>query len=203
MAGQLENNRGLVGQVLPILLVILVGAGTGFAGFKAVGIPTPKAPDVPKLAAPVKTTPQTTTKPEKTDGITTVHGDKATPSNEEAEKQTHEAALLAEEMRARKVELAETTIVPISPIIANIANPSTTWIRMEATLAVSKAATAKPADIAQMVSPRILAYLKTLKIADLQSASGMQFVSADIDEIARTASTGQVRSVLLTGFVIE
>lgn len=202
MAGQGEKGPGFVGLIVPFVLVILIGAGTGFAGFKFLGNPAPAAADATKAGSGAKA--QQEPGDAKTDTAAAAgHGDTKGASKEELDRQAQEASLLAQEQSARRLELAETTVVPIPPIIANLDSPSTTWVRLEASLAVSKNSTAKPADLAQMVAPRFLAYLKTLKLSDFQSSSGFEFLSADLDEIARTSSDGQVKSVFLNGFVLE
>lgn len=97
----------------------------------------------------------------------------------------------------------ETALVPLPPVVTNMAAPASTWIRLEGSVEYDKASDKRPEVLAAETAQAVLHYLRTIRLADIQSPDGIHFVSQDIDEIVRTLSEGQVRSVLITGLVVE
>ena len=53
------------------------------------------------------------------------------------------------------------------------------------------------------ISQHILAYLKTLKLSDLQGNGAVNAIAQDLNEIATTVSEGQAQGVLISGLVFE
>jgi hypothetical protein len=55
----------------------------------------------------------------------------------------------------------------------------------------------------QLASNKMVAYVKTLKLTDIQGPVGFLALNSDLNEIVRNATDGQARSVLLSGFIVE
>jgi hypothetical protein len=100
-------------------------------------------------------------------------------------------------------DLKEVVLTPFAPITSNLALPESVWIRLEGTMAIKPDAGNKPADVVQLASTQMVAYVRTLKLADIEGAIGFQALNADLNELARNATEGQVRAVLISGFIVE
>jgi flagellar protein FliL len=98
---------------------------------------------------------------------------------------------------------AETLIVPIQPIVTNLMAPANVWIRIEGHLLVQKRAETKPEELSLKISQHLLAYLRTVKLQDLQGTHGLFAVQQDLNEVASTASGGLAVQFLLSSLVIE
>jgi flagellar protein FliL len=97
----------------------------------------------------------------------------------------------------------ETIIVPIQPIVTNLMTPASVWIRIEGNLLVQKQEDTKPEELGLKVSQHVLAYLRTVKLEDLQGTHGLFAVQQDLNEVASTASNGIAKQFLLSSLVIE
>jgi hypothetical protein len=104
---------------------------------------------------------------------------------------------------AADVPLGAFEIVPLPPIIANLDEPARVWVRLEGSLLFDPEGNANAQALAGKLAQHIMAYLKTLKLNDIQGAGAVQAVSRDIDEIVTTLSEGKVQGVLLSGLVFE
>jgi hypothetical protein len=94
-------------------------------------------------------------------------------------------------------------IVPLPPIITNIADPPKVWVRLEGNLVFDKSHEPDSALLSAKLAQHVMAYLNTLKLSDMQGAGAVHGVSQDLDEIVTTLSDGQVQGLLLSGLVFE
>ena len=91
-------------------------------------------------------------------------------------------------------------LIPLAPIMTNLAAPAETWVRIE-TVAIF-AEEPDPA-LADLIHQDILAYLRTVKLHQVESASGFQHLKADLDERARIRSGGKVKGLLIRTLLFE
>lgn len=97
-------------------------------------------------------------------------------------------------------EAVAPVLVPIDPITINLAEPSEVWLRTELQLLM--------ADATDPVMPLVIhqdlvAYLRTLKLRQIESPSGFQHVKADLLERANIRANGKVKDVLVSTFLFE
>jgi len=92
-------------------------------------------------------------------------------------------------------------IVDLMPITTNLAVPDTIWIRLELSLVFDK----EPEDpeLASMIQQDIMAYIRTVKLIQVQGASGYQHLKSDILERANIRSQGLVKDVLVRTMIFE
>ena len=92
-------------------------------------------------------------------------------------------------------------IVDLTPITTNLAVPDTIWIRLELSLVFDK----EPEDpeLASMIQQDIMAYIRTVKLIQVQGASGYQHLKSDILERAKIRSQGLVKDVLFRTMIFE
>ena len=100
-------------------------------------------------------------------------------------------------------DIRDMELTPFPPITSNIAMPESVWIRLEGVLAIKPNAGVKVADVAQIASTKMVAYVRTLKLADIQGSVGFQAFNADLNELVRNTTEGQARAVLIYGFIVE
>jgi hypothetical protein len=61
----------------------------------------------------------------------------------------------------------------------------------------------QPELLAEEAGEQILTYLRSVRLSQLQSASGILALRDDIDETVQVLSGGQIRGVLIHGLVVE
>ncbi len=127
-------------------------------------------------------------------------------SPEQAQMQTAapgEGAHDAKSVDAEKAVPVEYNIVPLQPIITNLADSSSVWVRLEGSVLINKKSDVKQDILALKLSQHVLAYLRTLKLTDVQGVGALPAISQDLDEIVQTLSDGQAQGVLISGLVFE
>jgi flagellar FliL protein len=97
--------------------------------------------------------------------------------------------------------IAAANIVDLAPITTNLSVPETVWIRLELSLVFDQ----PPQDpmLADAVQQDILAYVRTVKLMQVQGASGYQHLKSDLLERAGIRSKGLVKDVLIRTMLFE
>jgi flagellar FliL protein len=93
-------------------------------------------------------------------------------------------------------------IVEMAPIIANLAEPKSAWMRIEASLVIDGELEGAPA-LAGKIAEDIVAYLKTMSLAQFEGGSGFQNLREDLNERARVRGGSQVREIVIHGVIVE
>ncbi|MCG6115542.1 MAG: flagellar basal body-associated FliL family protein [Mesorhizobium sp.] len=106
--------------------------------------------------------------------------------------------------RATEIRTSEMSngvgIVHIDPITTNLGSPADMWIRLELSLVF----TGEPdLAMAELIHQDLLAYLRTIKVHQIQGASGFQHLKGDLSERAQIRSDGVVREVLVRTMLVE
>jgi len=112
---------------------------------------------------------------------------------------TVEGAPAAEEVRLAEQQEA-LGVVYLEPITTNLAGPTATWVRLEVALVFEGQTDLM---IAQTVHQDILAYMRTVKIHQVEGASGFQHLKSDLEERASMRSEGKVKSILVRTLLFE
>lgn len=92
------------------------------------------------------------------------------------------------------------TLAELAPITTNIASPADIWVRMDATLLLDAP---QPAATVEAIHQDFLAMLRTVKMHQVEGASGYQHLKADLKERAAIRSKGHVKDVLIRTLVFE
>lgn len=93
------------------------------------------------------------------------------------------------------------TIIPLAPITTNLAQPSNVWARMEVSLVFDAAP--DDAGIVDSVHQDFLSYIRTLKLHQIEGASGFLHLRADLEERASIRSGAGVKRILIRTFLLE
>lgn len=93
-------------------------------------------------------------------------------------------------------------VIALAPLTTNVAAPSDVWIRMEASIVVD-GVEPPPADLPDIIHQDLLAFIRTLKLHQIDGASGFRHFKADIEERAAIRSAGLVKQVLVRTLLFE
>ncbi len=105
--------------------------------------------------------------------------------------------------RAPTPYAGEANLRDLPPIIANLADPPDAWVRLQATLVFDSASTPKLDVLAAKVAEDILGFMRTVTLAQISGASGLQHLREDLNERAAIRSEGHVRELILQTLVVQ
>lgn len=92
-------------------------------------------------------------------------------------------------------------VVDLAPITTNLAVPDTIWIRLELSLVLDKEP--EDPDLVLTIQQDVMAYIRTVKLIQVQGASGFQHLKSDLLERAKIRSQGLVKDVLVRTMIFE
>lgn len=90
--------------------------------------------------------------------------------------------------------------VALEPIVANLAAPEDVWVRLE--MSVLFGETPNP-EIVQAIHQDVLAYIKTVKLHQVDGPSGYLHLKSDLKDLVKTRSEGVARGVLISALLFE
>lgn len=94
------------------------------------------------------------------------------------------------------------TLVAMTPVLVNLAEPSDAWIRIEASLLVD--GMAQGADVlAAQLAQDFVAYLRTASLAQFEGPSGFQSLREDLLDRATIRDRTHIKDVIIHGVVVE
>jgi flagellar FliL protein len=177
------NRNSFMVTAVVILLLSLMGAGVGFS----VGMllqPTPIGDISESTAVPVG---QADMKSKDT-------GEELISTAAEESKEEAELDPPAD---------PELKIIPLPPVLTTLTAPPGKWVRLEGVLLAKPGAATQPELLAERAGEHILAYLRTVRLEQLQGPSGFLALRDDLNETVRALSNGEAHSVLIHGLLIE
>ena len=107
-------------------------------------------------------------------------------------------------IKATETTLAEAQetlgVVYLEPITTNLAGPTGTWVRLELAVVFDGKSDVL---VAQTIQQDVLAYLRTVKIHQVEGPSGFQHLRSDLEERAKLRSGGKVTGILFRTLLFE
>lgn len=91
----------------------------------------------------------------------------------------------------------------LKPIIANLAAPSSTWIRLETAIIFTNGAVENPDVAASEIEQDLLAYVRTLTLDQLQGASALEHLRDDLNERVAIRTEGAVSELVVKTMVMQ
>lgn len=91
-------------------------------------------------------------------------------------------------------------LVALPPITTNLAAPSEIWIRLEASVVYDAP---QPSAMTDEIHQDLLALVRTLKMHQIEGASGYQHLKADLEERAAIRSGGHAKQILIRTLLLE
>lgn len=110
-----------------------------------------------------------------------------------------EAAERIQEVRASEAS-SEHGIVHLEPITTNLGSPADMWMRLELSLVFNGEIDLL---VAEEIHQDMLAYLRTVKMHQIEGASGFQHLKSDLTERAAIRSDGKVSKILIRTLLLE
>ncbi len=94
----------------------------------------------------------------------------------------------------------DATVIPLAAITTNIASPRDVWVRLEVSIALDA-----PQDpgLPNLIQQDILAYIRTVKMHEIEGASGFRHLRENLEERAAIRSDGHVKQVLIRTLLFE
>jgi flagellar FliL protein len=97
----------------------------------------------------------------------------------------------------------DTVVQPLEAVVTNLASPSDTWVRLEASMVFKNGALENPEVTGAELRQDVLAYLRTVNIAQLEGPSALQHLLEDLDERAAVRTNGRVSELVIQTLVIQ
>lgn len=98
---------------------------------------------------------------------------------------------------------ASYSVRSIPPIITNLGNPSSVWLRLEAMLIFDGEMPADAEVLAAQISGDSLAFLRTVQLRQIEGASGLLHLREDLTERAKIRSEGRVKEFVIQALAVE
>lgn len=191
------KDKGPMTFIVIVLLLTLVGAGTGFAVGSLI---QSGAGQEGGIAATDAVKPGTTAKPEA--GPKDTHSPPA--GGQGTSEADGEAAPGGEEEEAIEViDPLSLRTVPFPPVLTTLAEPKGKWIRLEGSILITTEAEDSPEVLAERSGEQILTYLRSLRLGQLEGPAGVLGLREDLTEMLQVLSKGQVKGILINGLVVE
>ena len=89
------------------------------------------------------------------------------------------------------------------PIVTNLAIPEGISIRLQTAIVYDKTDAPQIDVIATKIGEDVLAFVRTLTLAQIQGSSGLQALRDDLNERAVVRSDGKVRELLIEMLVVR
>ncbi len=97
----------------------------------------------------------------------------------------------------------DTVVRSLDAVVTNLASPADTWIRLEASMVFKNGALENPEVTGAELRQDMLAYLRTVNIAQLEGPSALQHLLEDLDERAAVRTNGRVSELVIQTLVIQ
>ena len=185
-AKQKGKQGGIAVMAVIILLLSIVGAGAGFMAGSLLG--TPPSAEAPKTDPAAAATAEAE-KPKSGEGG---HGEQPTADGAEPPVEEEEP-----------LDLTKLKIIPIPPVLTTLAEPKGKWIRLEGSILAMPGGELSPELLAERSGEQILAYLRSLRLDQIEGPSGFQALRADLNDTVKALSKGEVQGVLIHGLIVE
>lgn len=131
------------------------------------------------------------------------HEEKSEPAEASAPSGGHgEAKHGGEEKEGeKKLGAGNPLVLDLGTITTNLAAPSDTWLRLELSVVLDQPS--QDTMLAETIHQDLLAFMRTVKLHQIEGASGFQHLKADLLERASIRSDGHVQAVLIRTLLFE
>lgn len=91
----------------------------------------------------------------------------------------------------------------LASIVTNLGGPRGTWVRLEAAIVLGPDAAKEEGLLASRIGEDIIAFLRTVPLAQIEGANGFQNLREDLNDRARIRSEGKVREIIIQSLIVE
>jgi flagellar protein FliL len=96
-----------------------------------------------------------------------------------------------------------TSLLKVPPVIANLAAPEDTWVRVEASIVVADEEMQSPEILAGKIAEDILAFMRTVSLEQIEGPSGLLHLKEDLNDRVAIRSDEQVRELIIETLVVQ
>ncbi len=101
------------------------------------------------------------------------------------------------------VEPTTLAVKELAPIVTNLASPQGAIVRLQTAIVYDRSDSNQMDVVAGRIGDDILAFVKTLTMAQLEGASGLQHLREDLNERASVRSDGRVHELMIEMLVVQ
>lgn len=94
-------------------------------------------------------------------------------------------------------------IKKLAPVVTNLAASTEDWVRVEASIVYKMSAEENPDVMAGEIRQDILAYVRTLSLAQIQGPSGLLHLREDLNERVKLRSKGFIQELVLETLIVQ
>jgi flagellar protein FliL len=91
----------------------------------------------------------------------------------------------------------------LAPVVTNLAGSESDWVRLEASIVYKAGEEQNPEVMVAETRQDVLAYLRTLSLAQIQGPSGLLHLREDLNERVRLRSKGSVQELVLETLIVQ
>lgn len=97
----------------------------------------------------------------------------------------------------------DTSLYKVPPVVTNLAMPADVWVRLESSIILDDADAASPDILVGEVAQDMLAYLRTVSLAQIEGASGLLHLREDLNDRIAIRSRDGVRELIIEALVVQ
>ncbi len=90
----------------------------------------------------------------------------------------------------------------VGSVVTNLAEPAESWVRVESSVVLKGVVPNADVTLAE-IRADLLAYLRTVSMAQIEGASGLQHLREDLNERVALRSKGAVRELIVESLVVQ
>ena len=94
-------------------------------------------------------------------------------------------------------------IKKLAPVVTNLTGSESDWVRLEASIVYKANAEQNPDVIAAETRQDVLAYIRTLSLAQIQGPSGLLHLREDLNERVKLRSKGTIQELVLETLIVQ
>ena len=91
----------------------------------------------------------------------------------------------------------------LPPIVTNLAGPTNSWVRLEASVALDAKSAANADPLLATLSEDLIAYMRSVTARQLEGAAGLKNLREDLSERIAIRSKGLVRDIAIETLVVQ
>lgn len=95
------------------------------------------------------------------------------------------------------------TLRSVGSVVTNLAEPPESWVRVESSVVFKAGTVQNPDATLAEIRADLLAYLRTLSMAQIEGASGLQHLREDLNERVALRTKGSVRELIVESLVVQ
>jgi flagellar protein FliL len=114
-----------------------------------------------------------------------------------------QAQAQAKVAEANSVTAPMSNLLDLPPVVTNIGAPQETWVRLETSMIFDATEVKHPDSLAAEIGADLLAYMRTVTLAQIQGPIGLQNLREDLNERAAARSGGQVKELVIKTLVVQ